>query len=95
MRPVLNTEGNHDGPIKLESLAPGVAREEDARLALRDVVHIQDLFSVVTERLGRYGIQAVKAEECRDEQDDGDKSVPKPFFASMTPLTRGIRIRCF
>jgi len=68
--------GDEDRPIELDGFAACVAREEDARLALRDVVHVEDLFGVVAERLGGDGTEAVEAEECRDEEEGKKKRKP-------------------
>ena len=51
---------------------PVLRGKEDARLALRDVVHVENLFGVVAEWLGGNGVKMVEAEEGRDEED-GEK----------------------
>ena len=65
--------GNEDRPIKLDGFASRVAREEDVCLALRDVIYIQNLFSMVAKRLGRDGGETIETKEGGDEEDGGEE----------------------
>ena len=99
-KPGLENRGDEERPIELDGFASCVAREKDACFPLRDVVHVQNLFSVIAERLGGNGVQAIEAEEGRDEEDGEKKDKPirytdfTDFFQKNPCFSSNLRNPC-
>ncbi len=62
--------------IHLQPFPTGVAGEEDVRLAVHHIPHIQQLFGLVADHFWRHLLQAVDTEEDHQRHDRHDQQRP-------------------